>query len=96
MLNGKQKSYLKGLANPLKALFQVGKEGLSSNLVSTLKDSLKAHELVKLNLLKTCPDPINEVAFDLAAKTNSEIVQIIGRTMILYRRSDDGKIQLPR
>ncbi len=87
MLSGKQKSYLRGLAQTRRALFQIGKDGISENLIMTLEDSITAHELVKLNTLKTCPIEAREAAISLAAATHSEIVGIIGRTFILYRRS---------
>lgn len=96
MLKGSQKRYLRGLANTLKPLFQVGKEGVSSNLINTLKDSLEAHELVKISILKSCNEPVREVAFDLASNTSSEIAQIIGHTIVLYRKSKKEKIQLPQ
>lgn len=95
MLTGKQKSYLRGLANTRNALFQIGKDGLSHNLVRTVEDSLEAHELVKISVLKTCTDDFKELVFDLAMNTHSEVVQTIGRTIILYRKSKEQKIQLP-
>ncbi|MFI3283795.1 MAG: ribosome assembly RNA-binding protein YhbY [Erysipelotrichaceae bacterium] len=95
MLTGKQKRYLRSLANQTRALFQVGKDGLSDNLFSTIHDSLEAHELVKISVLKSCNEEVRELAFDLAAQTNSEIAQIIGRTIVLYRKSKNNLIQLP-
>ncbi len=95
MLNNKQKSYLKSLANSKRALFQVGKDGCTPNLFKTVDDSLTAHELLKISILKTCASDVREVAFDIAAATKSEVVQIIGRTIVLYRASKERKIQLP-
>lgn len=95
MLNNKQKSFLKAQANSLNAIFQVGKDGCTYNLFKTVDDSLTAHELIKISVLKTCPSDVREVAFDIAASTKSEVVQIIGRTIILYRPSKERKIQLP-
>lgn len=94
MLTGKQKSYLRGLAQTRRPLFQIGKEGISENLIMTLEDSLVAHELVKLNTLKTCPIEVREAAIELAAATHSEIVGIVGRTFILYRKSKKNICQL--
>lgn len=87
MLSGKEKNKLRGIAQTRKALFQIGKDGVSENMIKTIGDSLEAHELVKISMLKTCAVEPREAAFDLAAGTHSEIVQIIGRTIILYRRS---------
>ncbi|RRC91096.1 ribosome assembly RNA-binding protein YhbY [Erysipelotrichaceae bacterium OH741_COT-311] len=96
MLNNKQKKYLRGLANSLRPLFQIGKEGLSFNFVTTLSDSLTAHELVKISVLKSCSDDVYQLAFDLSSETNSEIVQIIGRTILLYRKNrNNPKIEVP-
>jgi len=96
MLNNKQKSYLKSLANKEKAVFQIGKDGLSDNMIQGISNGLKANELLKFTVLKTCPVDIREIAFDLAAATNSEVVQIIGRTAVLYRHNPEGKIHLPK
>ena len=96
MLNNKQKSYLKKLANQKNSLFQVGKDGCTENLYRTLNDSLVVHELIKISVLKTCPTEIREVAFDVAANTQSQIIQIIGRVITIYRPNNNGgKIQLP-
>ena len=95
MLNGKQKRYLRSLTNEEKATLQIGKEGLSKNLIKTVDNYLKVHEIMKIAVLKTCPSQIKEVAFDLSHATNSDIVQIIGRVMILYRPSKERLIDLP-
>ena len=94
MLTKQEKKTQRSMAHGLKALFQVGKDGIRENLNKTLDDSLEAHELVKLSLLKTCPISVQEAALDLASATHSDIVQIIGRTLVLYRRSDKNKLGL--
>ena len=96
MLNGKQKRYLRGLASKEKALFQIGKDGMNDNLIGVVKSALKARELVKISVLKTCEEDPNEIAIKLAADTSSEIVQIIGKTIILYKQSKEKKIVLPK
>ncbi len=95
MLTSKQKSELRSLANSLPAIFQVGKDGVTANLTKTLSDSLTAHELIKISILKSCPTPVMEVALDISAACKCEIVQIIGKTVILYRKSKENKIKLP-
>ncbi len=87
MLQAKDKNMLRKEAQSYRSLFQIGKEGISENLIRTLEDSLTAHELVKLNLLKTAPLTTKEAANILAEETGSEIVHIVGHTFILYRRS---------
>ena len=96
MLTGKQKSYLRGLANRERAIFQIGKDGVNSNLIDAIEEYLKAHELCKISLLKTCEYETREMALDLASLTSSEVVQIIGRTVVLYKYQKDGQIILPR
>ncbi|MEG0265425.1 MAG: YhbY family RNA-binding protein [Erysipelotrichaceae bacterium] len=94
MLDTKKKKQLRAIAHGKSALFQMGKEGMSDNLVKTINDSLEAHELLKISLLKTCPINVHEAAYDLASKTHSEIIQIIGRTCVLYRRSKKNKLEM--
>lgn len=95
MLSGKQKSYLRGIAQTDRAIFQIGKDALSDNLFTTVDNALRTRELIKISVLKSAPDDIKELAFDLARQTKSEIVQIIGRTIILYRKAKEPKILLP-
>jgi len=71
----------------LKDIFQVGKEGLSHNIIKGIRDAIEAHELVKISVLKTVETPIKEIALDIASQTNSQLVQIIGRNIVLYRAS---------
>ncbi len=94
MLSTKQKSYLRKLAHTRKALFQIGKDDIGNNLIKTVDDSLTAHELVKISLLKTCSFSVEEAAIHLASATHSEIVQTIGRTFVLYRRSSKNRLEL--
>ena len=95
MLSGKQKRYLRSLAVNEKALFQIGKDGLSQNLFDSLKEALKARELVKISVLKTCELAMNEICIDLCANTGAELVQRIGKTVVLYKASKEKKILLP-
>jgi len=95
MLTGKQKRYLRSLAVNEKAIFQIGKEGLNSNLYNSVKEALKARELVKISVLKTCETDMNEIKIDLCANTGSELVQVIGKTLVLYKQSKEHKILLP-
>lgn len=94
MLTKIEKQKLRTIANGRSALFQIGKDGLTSNIIKTVSDSLEAHELVKINLLKTCPTDVKEVALDVSAGTRSEIVQTIGHTFVLYRRSKKNKLEM--
>lgn len=95
MLSGKQKRYLRGLASCDKTIFQIGKDALSDNLIEQVDHAIEARELVKISVLKNSPVDIEETAFDLARLTDSELVQIIGRTIVLYRPSRNPEIVLP-
>lgn len=96
MLTGKQKRYLRSLAVNQNSIFQIGKEGLSTNLYTSLKEALKARELIKVSVLKSCEVDITEVAIELCAHTQAELVQKIGKTLVLYKRNNkEPKIILP-
>ena len=95
MLNGKQKRYLRALAVNEKALFQIGKDGLSENLLISLKQALAKREMLKIAVLKSCEIPENELIIDLLALTGSELVQNVGRQIIIYKRSKEKVIDLP-
>lgn len=95
MLTGKQKRYLRSLAQTEPALLQIGKDGLSDHFIQAMEDAFRTHELIKIKLLKTVADDPKELAFDIARLTNSELVQKIGRVLVFYRRAKEPKIQLP-
>lgn len=93
-LNNAQKRQLKALGNPLKAVLTIGKEGLKTDMFMNLDQALEAHELVKINILKTSTVSANEAAITLSSETNSEIVSIVGRVIVLFRQSDKKLIDL--
>ena len=96
-MNSKQRAYLRGLANKIDAIFQVGKNGISDNLIMQVNDALEARELIKLNVLATSPEDISEVAEEIANSTNSELIQTMGNKITLFRaRKRNSKIQLPK
>ncbi len=99
MLTGKQRSYLKGLANPMQAILQIGKDGVTDNFVAQLAQTISTKELVKISILESAADlDVRETAFMLAERTGSEFVQSIGRKIILYRQADEPekrKIVIP-
>ncbi len=97
MLTGKERSYLRGLANTLSPLFHVGKSGVTPELTAAVDEALEARELVKLAILDNCDDEPKNVADTLAGRCRSEVVQVIGRRFILYRRSKKKQvIELPK
>lgn len=96
MLTGKQKRYLRGLAHHLDPIFQVGKGGISDKLVEGVRQALEGRELIKVTILQNNTDDRNETARALAEAAGAELVQVIGRTIVLYRESEENKtIELP-
>lgn len=90
MLTNKQKRYLKNEAIDLNTIFQIGKSGISDGQINSIIDALNAHELIKIKVLKSCPYDVHSVAEKLSNRTQSEIVQIIGRVIVLYQASEKG------
>ncbi len=91
MLNSRQRAQLRGMANELIAIFQVGKSGIGEQLIKQVDEALEARELIKLSVLETSPVKARECADTLSLATNSDVVQVIGSKFILYRRSKENK-----
>lgn len=97
MLTSKQRAALRAMSNGVEAILQIGKSGVGDQLVKQVDDALEARELVKLSVLETAPDPAREAAQELAQRTRSEVVQVIGRKIVLFRPNRDKPgIQLPK
>jgi len=95
----KQRAYLKGLAMNIDPIFQIGKGGLTTEYLEGLEEALEARELIKINVLKNCLDEPKELAYAIAENTMSEVVQVIGRKIVLYREArqpEKRKIVLPK
>ncbi|MBC8584374.1 ribosome assembly RNA-binding protein YhbY [Youxingia wuxianensis] len=87
MLTSKQRAQLRGLANSMDTILQVGKGGVMDPLVKQVDDALTARELIKMRVLETAPQSSREIADELAQATNSQVVQVIGTKFVLYRRN---------
>ena len=87
MLTSKQRSTLRGIASKYETILQVGKGGISEALVQQVKDALRKRELIKMRVLDTCPLDAREAAEELAARTGSEVVQVIGSRFVLFLRN---------
>lgn len=85
-LTGKQRRHLRALGHALDPLVQLGKHGLSSGALRAIDEALGHHELVKIKLLTECPEDREDVAARLAADLKAHVGQIVGRTILLYRR----------
>ena len=90
MLTPKQKRELKALASTLTIRYQIGKNDISSSLIDMLDKALTAHELIKIDVMKGCSLPIMEVALDIANRLNAEIVHVMGRVIILFRKNKEN------
>lgn len=96
MLTGKQRSYLRSLANNIEPIFQVGKGGINENMVKQFNDALEARELIKVSVLKNSVDDTRTICNEAAELTGSEIVQVIGNKFVLYKESKENKVlELP-
>ena len=90
MLTSSEKRQLKAMANRINAVFQVGKDGVNNNMITDILNYLNKNELMKVSILQNCPQTKDEVA-DIFANNDIEVVQIIGKTIVLYRQSENAK-----
>lgn len=97
MLNGKQRRYLRGLGHDLKPIVLVGKDGIDDGLVAAVDQALDDHELIKLKVGESASLDRHDAAEAIAHKTKSEVAQVLGNTVLLYRaHPDEPTIVLPR
>ncbi len=86
MLTGKQRRHLRALGHHLEPVVQVGKEGAAEGVIEALDAALEDHELIKIRFGENAPGDRHDLAATLAAATESEVAQVLGRTALLYRR----------
>ena len=90
-MTSKQRAYLKGLAMNIVPVFQIGKSSLTPEITQAVDEALEARELIKLSILKNCLDDGASIAQVLAERTHAEVVQVIGKKIVLYRQAKDEK-----
>lgn len=96
MLTGKQTRYLRSLAHHLNPIFQIGKGGVNDHLIQHIIEALETRELIKVSILNNSSEDKSEAARQLSEQAGAELVQVIGRTIVLYKESKDHKtIVLP-
>lgn len=96
-MTSKQRAYLRGQANTMEPIFQIGKSGITENLIKQLYDAIEARELIKITVLETAPDDVKSLAVEIAEKTNSELIQTIGNKITLFRQKNkNSRYELPR
>ena len=97
-MTSKQRAYLKGLAMTMDPIFQIGKSSLTPELTSAVDEALEKRELIKISVLKNCMDDGNVLADMLAERTHAQVVQVIGKKIVLLRpatNKEKRKIVLP-
>ena len=87
----KQRAYLKSLAMKEEAILNIGKESLTEEFVAACDEALEARELIKINVLKNCDDDLRAIAEAIAEHTDSQVVQVIGRKIVIFRPARDPK-----
>ena len=96
MLKGKQKRHLRSLAHSLKPTVNVGKQGWTQELGEQIKQQLEQHELIKVRILEGAPEDKSHYAQLIPKETRSELVQLIGKTLVLYTpHPEEPVIHLP-
>ncbi len=97
MLTTKQRAYLKGLAMKEDTILSLGKGGITPTFVTSVAEALKKRELVKIGVLKNLYEDPRELAETLSERTRSEVVQVIGRKIVLYKKNEENpRIELPK
>lgn len=89
MLNSRQRAQLRGMANGLETIFQIGKGGIGDQLKKQVSEALEARELIKLRVLESAPESAREAADTVAQAVGADVVQVIGTRFILYRQSEN-------
>ncbi len=90
-MTSKQRAYLKSLAMVMDPILQIGKSGMTPEVTEAVAEALEARELIKINVLQNCMDDPKELARVLAERTRSQVVQVIGKKIVLYKEGKDEK-----
>lgn len=90
-MTSKQRAYLKSLASTMDPIFQVGKSSLTPELTEAIREAFNTRELIKIAVLKNCFDDPREIASMLAERTQSQVVHVIGKKIVLYKESKNNK-----
>lgn len=96
-MTSKQRAYLRSLCNSMDPILHAGKGGISDAMIKQADDALTARELIKGKVLETAPATAREIAEEIAAAVGAQVVQVVGRTFVLFRqREKDSQIRLPK
>ena len=96
-MTSKQRAYLKSLAMTMDPMLQIGKYGITPEVTASVDEALAARELIKIHVLQNCLEDPKELGQILGERTRSQVVQVIGRKIVLYKegKDDKKKIVLP-
>jgi len=95
-MTSKQRAYLRSMAMTMDPIYQIGKSALTPEITEGVADALEARELIKISVLKNCTEDATSIAQILSERTHSEVVQVIGKKIVLYKESKEKKkIELP-
>ncbi len=92
-MNSKERAYLKSISGTYESIFQVGKSSITPQVCEAISEALEKRELIKISVLKNCIDDPNEIAMIISERTQSQIVHVIGRKIVLYKKNKDPKKQ---
>ncbi|MGN0439041.1 MAG: ribosome assembly RNA-binding protein YhbY [Lachnospiraceae bacterium] len=96
-MTSKERSYLKGLAMNLDPIINVGKSSVTPELIASVEEAINKRELIKISILKNCLDDPKEIATMIAERSKSQVVQVIGKKIVLYKKNmKNPKIELPK
>jgi len=86
-LSSKDRATLRGMANNMPAIFRLGKDGITDDFLTGIREALEARELIKIDILNNCELDVKDAAHEVARRTNAHVVQVIGKRFVLYRKS---------
>ncbi len=96
-MTSKQRAYLKSKASVMDPIFQIGKASVTEENIEAIREALEKRELIKLHVLKNCMDDPKEIANVIAEHTHSQVVQVIGKKIVLFKQKrKDSAYTLPR
>lgn len=96
-MTSKQRAYLKGLAMNIDPVLNIGKNSVTPEMITSVTEAIDKRELIKIGVLKNCLDDPKEIANVIAERSNSQVVQVIGKKIVLYKRNKKNpKIELPK
>ena len=90
-MTSKQRAYLKSLAMTMDPIINVGKSSVTPEVTASVAEALEARELIKIHVLQNCADDVRQLAEILAERTHSQVVQVIGKKIVLYKEGKDEK-----